>query len=117
MARVNGHAQSPRDPAGLTPTIGSTRWYAVSYHRRFRTAAPLRRKPAWLRPQWFVPLDRDAESLGEEGVSRGRIWTARELIALMALPDVTAAIAGRLTLAKRAGDGDIVEVRPWSQGV
>jgi len=44
-------------------------------------------------------------------MSRGRIWTAREIGALMALPEPTPEIVQRLALAKRAVDGDIVEVR------
>ena len=60
---------------------------------------------------WFVPDDRQAEALGREGVSRGRIWTASELSALMALPDPTPEIVQRLALAKRAVVGDIIEVR------
>ena len=60
---------------------------------------------------WFGPEERDAEALGREGVSRGRVWTARELIALMVLPDPTPEIVQRLALAKREFVGDIVEVR------
>jgi hypothetical protein len=60
---------------------------------------------------WFVPEERDAEALGREGVSRGRIWTAEELSALMALPDRAPEIVQRLALVKRELDGDIVEVR------
>ena len=60
---------------------------------------------------WFVPGDADADRLGGEGVSRGRIWTALELSALLALPDLTPEIAQRLAEAKLAVDGDIVEVR------
>ena len=33
---------------------------------------------------WFVSEERDAEMLGREGVARGRVWTARELMAVMA---------------------------------
>jgi hypothetical protein len=60
---------------------------------------------------WFVPDERDAAALGREGVSRGRVWTARELAALMALSDQTLTTARTLALAKCAIDGDIVEVR------
>ena len=60
---------------------------------------------------WFVPEERDAQALGREDVSRGQIWTAGELSALMALPDRPPEIVQRLGLAKRAVDGDIVEVR------
>ena len=58
-----------------------------------------------------MPDDWQAEALAREGVSRGRIWTAGELSALMALSDRTPEIVQRLALAKRADDGDIVEVR------
>ena len=60
---------------------------------------------------WFVPDDQQAEVLVREGVSRGRIWTARELSALMALPDPTPEIVQRVAAAKREFGGDIVEVR------
>jgi len=60
---------------------------------------------------WFVPEERDAETLRCEGVSRGRIWTAGELMAVMALPDHAPEIVQRLALVKREFDGDIVEVR------
>jgi len=59
-----------------------------------------------------VPDDWQAEALAREGVSRGRIWTARELGALVALPDRTPEIVHRLALAKRAVDGDVVLAGP-----
>jgi hypothetical protein len=61
---------------------------------------------------WFVPDERDATALGRGGVSRGRVWTAGELAALMALPALTPEIVRRIALAKRSVAGDIVEVRP-----
>jgi hypothetical protein len=61
---------------------------------------------------WFVPEERDAEALGREGVPRGRVWTATELMGVMALPGRTAETVQGLALAKRAIDGDIVDVRP-----
>jgi hypothetical protein len=74
------------------------------------------RVPWYHETLWFVPADRDVDSLGVASVSRGRIWTARELIALMSVPDVTPAIAESLARAKMAIDGDIVEVRPQWRG-
>lgn len=59
----------------------------------------------------LVADEQQAEALVRKSVSRGRVWTARELIALMALPDRTPELVQRLALAKRAVDGDIVEVR------
>ena len=45
---------------------------------------------------WFVPEGRDTEALGREGMSPGRVWTARELSVLMALPDRTPEIVQSL---------------------
>jgi len=60
---------------------------------------------------WFVPGERDAAALQRDGVSRGRVWTARELAELLALSDQTLATVRTVALAKCAMDGDIVEVR------
>ena len=80
--------------------------------RYARDGAPLEVRVPWHgETLWLVPDDWQAEALVREGVSRGRIWTAGELSALMALPDRTPEIVQRLALAKRAVDGDIVEVR------
>ena len=61
---------------------------------------------------WLVPDEHDAVVLGREGVSRRRVWTAEELIAVMALQDGTPAVVQTLALAKLAIDGDLVEVGP-----
>ena len=102
-------------PAGTvpaTPAPDLAAIFAMPLDRFAREDQLLEVRIPWLDVTvWFVPEERDAEALGHEGVSRGRIWTARELIALMALPDPTPEIVQRLTLAKRAVDGDIVEVR------
>jgi hypothetical protein len=60
---------------------------------------------------WFVPGESDAERLTQEGISRGRIWTARELVDLLSCgglrPDHVKAVA----LAKIELGGDVVAVR------
>jgi len=56
---------------------------------------------------WLVRVNADILGWREPR----RIWTAGELSALMALPDLTPKIVQRLALAKRAVDGDIVDVR------
>ncbi len=74
--------------------------------------APLEVRVPWHgETLWFVADDRQAEALAREGVSRGRIWTAGELSALMALPDLTPELVRRLAGAKREFDAWIVEVR------
>lgn len=63
---------------------------------------------------WFVPSETEVAQLEADGVSRGRIWTARELFDLMETPDLTAAV---MTIARMKVEfaGEIVEVRPrWA---
>ena len=51
-----------------------------------REGQPLQIRVAWhAQTLWFVPHERDAAALTREGVSRGRVWTARELAALLSL--------------------------------
>ena len=61
---------------------------------------------------WFVPEERDAAALERSGTRRGRVWTATELIRLMAMPDRTQEVVEMITRAKLAVHGDLVEVRP-----
>jgi hypothetical protein len=66
--------------------------------------------PWWPETLWFVPDGRHAALLGAEGVSRGRLWTAGELMDLLAVrgaPNVCLVARAKLEFA-----GDIVEVRP-----
>jgi hypothetical protein len=76
-----------------------------------REGGPLEVRVPW-HPDtlWFVPDERHAEMLVCEGVKRGRIWTARELLDVMALSDLTPEVVKMLALAKIEFDGDIVEV-------
>lgn len=59
---------------------------------------------------WFVPDERHAEMLICEGVGRGRIWTAGELLDVMALDDRTLEVVRTLALTKVALDADLVEI-------
>jgi len=60
---------------------------------------------------WFCPAEADATGLMTEGVSRGRIWTAAELLDLLGIPSITKAGVRTLAVAKLEFDGDVVEVR------
>jgi hypothetical protein len=60
---------------------------------------------------WFVPTADDVHRLAGEGVHRGRIWTACELMQLLTIPDRTPAAVSTITHAKLAMDGDIIAVR------
>jgi hypothetical protein len=60
---------------------------------------------------WMVPADRDAAGLMAEGIRRGRIWTADELIQFMQIADRTPEVVKTVTHAKLNLDGEITEVR------
>jgi hypothetical protein len=99
----------PNDPAFADMVAGLL---GMPLDQYARTGAPLDIRVPWLDVTlWFVPDERDAAALSREGVGRGRVWTARELMDLMTLSDLTLATVRTLALAKCAIDGDIVEVR------
>lgn len=60
---------------------------------------------------WFVPSEAAAEALVREGVSRGRVWTARELLDLLTVPGLTKEQARTVALVKATFAGEVVEVR------
>lgn len=67
----------------------------------------------WLKVMlWFVPTGTDAEALALEGVSRGRVWTARELRDLLTTPGLTTDEVQTIARAKVEFGGEVVEVRP-----
>jgi hypothetical protein len=97
--------------AGFAETVA--RLVSIPLDQYARDGEPLEIRVPWCEETlWFVPIDRDAERLGEDGVSRGRIWTGAELGQLMALPGLTPAVVETLGRVKVAVDGDIAEVRP-----
>ena len=53
----------------------------------------------------------DVTRLMAEGIRRGRIWTADELLQFMAITDRTPAMVQRLAHAKLEMDGEIVDAR------
>lgn len=62
----------------------------------------------WLEdPLWFAPSTVDAASLVEEGVGRGRIWTAQELRGLLAIPGITAERVRTVATAKASFEGTV----------
>ncbi len=85
---------------------------AMALDQYAREGAPLEIRVRWQeRTFWFAADERDAVALGGEGVSRGRVWTARELIQLTALSSRNPRSLRAIALAKLAVDGAIVEVR------
>lgn len=61
---------------------------------------------------WFVPTVADVECLARQGVSRGRIWTAAELMDLMSIPKVTADQLKTIAAVKLEFGGQLIQARP-----
>ncbi len=70
------------------------------------------RVPWFASTLWFVPTEADAWALIHEGISRGRIWTARELMDLLGIPGLSPKQVQTICTAKLEFGGDVVEVRP-----
>jgi hypothetical protein len=69
------------------------------------------RVPYLAQTLWFVPGESDAEGLTQQGVSRGRIWTARELADLLSCAGLGSDHVKAVALAKIELGGDVVGVR------
>jgi hypothetical protein len=63
---------------------------------------------------WLVPEEPDAEALGREGMGRGRIWTAEDLLHVM--PLASGGTVPTISIAKLTMDGHIVEVSARERG-
>jgi TubC N-terminal docking domain len=72
------------------------------------------RVPWWPDGLWFVPTEADAEMLCGEGITRGRVWTARELQDLLTITVLTKTAVRTVAEAKLAMDGDVAAVRSAS---
>lgn len=59
---------------------------------------------------WFVSGERQVETLIRQGISRGRIWTARELRFIWAIPSIDTVKVEKLGGIKAQLGGDIVSV-------
>jgi len=59
---------------------------------------------------WFVPGERQVESLTKQGVGRGRIWTVRELLLLYKLPSLDRRRTQEIGQVKARLGGEIVSV-------
>lgn len=86
---------------------------AMPLDRFAHEGCPLEVCAPWLEGTlWFVPTPTDAKALIREGVSRGRIWTAGELMDLLTIPGLTTDQAKTIARAKLEFSGEVVEVRP-----
>ncbi len=82
-----------------------------------REGCPLEVRVPWhTETLWFVPTEADAEVLDREGVSRGRIWTARELADLLAVSGLTPEQPQTIARVKLEFGGEVVEVQTRRYG-
>ena|SRR2546427_13262619 len=68
------------------------------------------RVPWYAEILWFVPSEAEVVVLEREGIHRGRIWTAAELLGLLSLPRTASDQIITLARAKLEFTGDIVMV-------
>jgi hypothetical protein len=88
------------------------RLVAMPLLRFEREGCPLEVRVSWLSVTlWFAPTETDAEALSQEGISRGRIWTARELGDLLSIPTLTTEQAQTIAQAKVEFGGQVIKVR------
>jgi hypothetical protein len=67
----------------------------------------------WLEASlWFVSNAADAETLAQEGVSRGYVWTALELMHVLGIPNLLAEEITTITTVKREFGGQVIKARP-----
>lgn len=102
------------EPPRLAPDpVAVARLLGLPLSRFAQEGCPLEVRVPWLDVTlWFVPTAADAEALAQEGVSRGRIWTARELTDLLAIPGLAKEDAKTIACTKLEFNGTVVEVRP-----
>lgn len=79
-----GVGPGEKDRQTVPPEIGPPSVIGTPLDHFALEGVPLEvRVPGLLVTLWFVPTEADAEVLTLEGVTRGRVWTARELIDLL----------------------------------
>jgi hypothetical protein len=83
-----------------------------------RRGALLEVRVPWLNVTlWMVPTERDVAGLVRQGIGRGRIWTAPELMDVMSITDRTPEQVKTLTHTKLVMDGEITEVTRRVEGI
>jgi hypothetical protein len=60
---------------------------------------------------WFVPSNQFVAQLMNDGVTRGRIWTAGELQNLVSIPSIPRGDLQRIVRLKSAFGAQVVEVK------
>ncbi len=84
----------------------------MSLERFALEGCPLEVRVSWFsRTLWFVPTDTEAALLANEDISRGCIWTARELLELFSIPGLTSKEVQTIATVKAEFAGRIVNAK------
>ncbi len=94
-----------------TPEVLVSHFLSMPLDQFERDGRPLEVLVEWMPVTlWFVPRGTDAEAMAQQGVSRGRIWTAQELMDLLAIADLPPERLRLIAIAKSEFNGQIIEV-------
>src|SRR6266849_977280 len=97
----DGLAEAPTPGSPSAPRPALARMLGMPLDVFAREGQPLEVRVPWAPVTlWFCPDARHAEILVSDGVSRGRIWTAAELMDLLSPADLTREAARVVALAK-----------------
>lgn len=109
------HQQGETEKEGQAPHRDTpsnnvvARLLAMPLNQFQREGDPMEIKVPWFdAPLWFVPSAAEAEGLVKQGVSRGRVWTAKELLDLLAIPGVTREQVKKVAMAKAIFQGELL---------
>ncbi len=110
-------ARTPHGPRLAIPDGDVGTILAMPLDQFAREGSLLEVRVPWLDVTlWFVPEERNADALVREDVSRGRVWTATEVMDVMAISERTSEALRTIALAKLTFDGDIAAVIRRSGG-
>jgi len=99
-------------PVGARSVAEALPFLAMTLEEFQARGALLEVRVPWLEVTlWFVPTDDDVDLLMAGGMRRGRIWTASELMQLLAIAGGTPETVSTITHAKLATDGEVVAIR------
>ena len=88
-----------------------TRILQMSLSQFEREGCPLQiQVPGVPETLWFVPGDRERETLVNRGIGHGRIWTARELMEIWKIPSPPREQVQTLARIKAEFDAEVVSV-------
>jgi hypothetical protein len=107
------HRPTPAAESSCDPALEVSRLLALPLDGFEREGRPLEIRVPWYPVTlWFVPRGREVEMLARDGIARGRIWTAQELVDLLNIAGLTGAQLRTVAVTKLEFAGDLIGTRP-----